>query len=108
VNSCQNNPPVTPHFAVDPVANPVVRAGEGYCQVYLETGWRMLLLGFSAGTAAAGVGTLSLAAPASTTLHRLLELGRPGLSLKWVWAPLVDRLPIPLLTRRAAAAAGCC
>jgi PAT family beta-lactamase induction signal transducer AmpG len=49
--------------------------------------------------------------------HREVDLTTIGIfdmvglpyALKFAWAPLVDRLPLPLLDRaRPAAAAGCC
>ena len=73
-------------------------------RVYLEpASLRMLALGFSAG--------LPLLLVLGTLSFRLREAGidRATISFlgwvalaygfKWVWAPLVDRLPIPLLTR---------
>jgi hypothetical protein len=43
-----------------------------------------------------------------TTIGYLSWVGL-AYGFKWVWAPLVDRLPIPLLTRCwGAGAAGCC
>jgi PAT family beta-lactamase induction signal transducer AmpG len=73
-------------------------------QVYLEAAtWRMLLLGFSAGLPLLLVfGTLSFwlreAGINRTTIGYLSWVGL-AYGFKWVWAPLVDRLPIPLLTR---------
>ena len=72
--------------------------------VYLEAAtWRMLLLGFSAGLPLLLVfGTLSFwlreAGINRTTIGYLSWVGL-AYGFKWVWAPLVDRLPIPLLTR---------
>jgi PAT family beta-lactamase induction signal transducer AmpG len=73
-------------------------------KVYLEApSLRMLALGFSAG--------LPLLLVLGTLAFRLREAGIDrstigflswiGLAyaVKWVWAPLVDRLPIPFLTR---------
>ncbi|MFZ1365383.1 MAG: permease [Brachymonas denitrificans] len=73
-------------------------------RVYLEpASLRMLALGFSAG--------LPLLLVLGTLSFRLREAGidRATISFlgwvalaygfKWVWAPLVDRMPIPLLTR---------
>ena len=73
-------------------------------RVYLEpASLRMLLLGMSAG--------LPLLLVLGTLSYRLREagidratisfLGWVGLAygFKWIWAPLVDRMPIPLLTR---------
>src|SRR5512139_4170009 len=64
---------------------------------------RMLLLGFAAG--------LPLLLVLGTLSYRLREAGIDRTTIgflswvalaygfKWAWAPLVDRLPIPLLTR---------
>jgi PAT family beta-lactamase induction signal transducer AmpG len=64
---------------------------------------RMLLLGFSAGLPLLLVfGTLSFwlreAGIDRTTIGYLSWIGL-AYGFKWVWAPLVDRMPIPLLTR---------
>ncbi len=73
-------------------------------KVYLEAPTlRMLLLGFSAGLPLLLVlGTLSFwlreAGIDRTTIGFLSWVGL-AYAFKWVWAPLVDRLPIPLLTR---------
>jgi len=73
-------------------------------QVYSEAATlRMLLLGFSAGLPLLLVfGTLSFwlreAGIDRTTIGYLSWVGL-AYGFKWVWAPLVDRLPIPLLTR---------
>ena len=73
-------------------------------RVYLEAATlRMLLLGFSAGLPLLLVfGTLSFwlreAGINRTTIGYLSWVGL-AYGFKWVWAPLVDRLPIPLLTR---------
>lgn len=73
-------------------------------RVYLEPPTlRMLLLGFSAGLPLLLVfGTLSFwlreAGIDRTTIGYLSWVGL-AYGFKWVWAPLVDRLPIPLLTR---------
>ena len=72
--------------------------------VYLEPPTvRMLLLGFSAGLPLLLVlGTLSFwlreAGLDRTTIGYLSWVGL-AYGFKWVWAPLVDRLPLPLLTR---------
>ena len=71
--------------------------------VYLEPPTvRMLLLGFSAGLPLLLVlGTLSFwlreAGIDRTTIGYLSWVGL-AYGFKWVWAPLVDRLPLPLLT----------
>jgi PAT family beta-lactamase induction signal transducer AmpG len=73
-------------------------------RVYLEpAALRMLLLGFSAGLPLLLVlGTLSFwlreAGIARATIGYLSWIGL-AYGLKWAWAPLVDRLPLPLLTR---------
>ena len=72
-------------------------------KVYLEPpSVRMLLLGFSAGLPLLLVlGTLSFwlreAGIDRTTIGYLSWVGL-AYGFKWMWAPLVDRLPIPLLT----------
>ena len=72
-------------------------------RVYLEAATlRMLLLGFSAGLPLLLVfGTLSFwlreAGIDRTTIGYLSWVGL-AYGFKWAWAPLVDRLPIPLLT----------
>ena len=72
-------------------------------RVYLEPATlRMLSLGFSAGLPLLLVlGTLSFwlreAGIDRTTIGYLSWVGL-AYAFKWVWAPLVDRLPIPLLT----------
>ena len=65
--------------------------------------WRMLLLGFSAGLPLLLVlGTLSFrlreAGIDRSTIGYLSWVGL-AYGFKWVWAPLVDRLPLPGLTR---------
>ena len=73
-------------------------------RVYLEAATlKMLLLGFSAGLPLLLVlGTLSFwlreAGIDRTTIGYLSWVGL-AYAFKWVWAPLVDRLPIPGLTR---------
>ena len=73
-------------------------------KVYSEAAtWRMLLLGFSAGLPLLLVfGTLSFwlreAGIDRTTIGYLSWVGL-AYGFKWVWAPLVDRMPIPVLTR---------
>jgi MFS transporter, PAT family, beta-lactamase induction signal transducer AmpG len=73
-------------------------------KVYLEPPTlRMLLLGFSAGLPLLLVfGTLSFwlreAGIDRTTIGYLSWVGL-AYGFKWVWAPLVDRMPIPLFTR---------
>jgi PAT family beta-lactamase induction signal transducer AmpG len=73
-------------------------------KVYLEPSTlRMLMLGFSAGLPLLLVlGTLSFwlreAGIDRTTIGYLSWVGL-AYAFKWVWAPLVDRMPIPMLTR---------
>ena len=73
-------------------------------RVYSEAATlRMLLLGFSAGLPLLLVfGTLSFwlreAGIDRTTIGYLSWVGL-AYGFKWAWAPLVDRMPIPLLTR---------
>jgi len=73
-------------------------------RVYLEpASLRMLLLGFSAGLPLLLVfGTLSFwlreAGVDRSTIGHLSWVGL-AYGFKWAWSPLVDRLPIPLLTR---------
>ena len=74
-------------------------------KVYLEpASLRMLSLGFSAGLPLLLVfGTLSFwlreAGIDRTTIGFLSWVGL-AYGFKWVWSPLLDRLPIPVLTRR--------
>jgi PAT family beta-lactamase induction signal transducer AmpG len=74
-------------------------------KVYLEpASLRMLSLGFSAGLPLLLVfGTLSFwlreAGINRSTIGYLSWVGL-AYGFKWVWAPLVDRLPLPWLTRR--------
>jgi PAT family beta-lactamase induction signal transducer AmpG len=73
-------------------------------RVYLEpAAWRMLCLGFSAGLPLLLVlGTLSFrlreAGIDRSTIGFLSWVGL-AYGFKWVWSPLVDRMPLPLLTR---------
>ncbi len=84
--------------------NPVKPTWRDTFKVYLEAPTlRMLLLGFSAGLPLLLVlGTLSFwlreAGIDRTTIGYLSWVGL-AYGFKWVWAPLVDRMPIPLLTR---------
>ena len=74
-------------------------------RVYLQpASLRMLLLGFSAGLPLLLVlGTLSFrlreAGIDRSTIGYLSWVGL-AYGFKWVWAPLVDRMPIPFLTHR--------
>ena len=65
--------------------------------------WVMLFLGFSAGIPILLIfGTLSLwlrEAGVSRSTATFFSWAIMGYSFKFVWAPLVDQLPIPLLTR---------
>ena len=102
------HPSPHPAVALAPEAVPEVAAAKpGWgetLRVYLEAPTlRMLLLGFSAGLPLLLVfGTLSFwlreAGIDRTTIGYLSWVGL-AYGFKWVWAPLVDRLPIPVLTR---------
>ncbi len=85
-------------------AAPAAHRWRDVWHVYAEAATlRMLLLGFSAGLPLLLVfGTLSFwlreAGIDRTTIGYLSWVGL-AYGFKWVWAPLVDRLPIPLFTR---------
>jgi hypothetical protein len=108
-------PDPTPAAAAPETAPPAPRSWLEALRVYLEpSSLRMLTLGFSAGLPLLLVlGTLSFrlreAGIDRSTIGYLSWVGL-AYGFKWVWAPLVDRLPIPLLTRGcwAVGAAGCC
>jgi PAT family beta-lactamase induction signal transducer AmpG len=91
----------TPPAAADSTAR---RSWREVLRVYSEPATlRMLLLGFSAGLPLLLVlGTLSFwlreAGIARATIGYLSWIGL-AYGFKWAWAPLVDRLPLPLLTR---------
>ena len=96
-------PPTLPQAAATDV--PIARPTWGETlRVYLEpASLRMFALGFSAGLPLLLVlGTLSFrlreAGLDRTTIGYLSWVGL-AYAFKWCWAPLVDRLPIPLLTR---------
>ena len=99
--SSQNVPAGPDAGPIDPDAKPAWR---DVWRVYAEVATlRMLLLGFSAGLPLLLVfGTLSFwlreAGIDRTTIGYLSWVGL-AYGFKWVWAPLVDRMPIPLLTR---------
>ena len=99
--SAQNIPAGPNDGPVDPGTKPAWRE---VWRVYAEVATlRMLLLGFSAGLPLLLVfGTLSFwlreAGIDRTTIGYLSWVGL-AYGFKWVWAPLVDRMPIPLLTR---------
>ena len=65
----------------------------------------MLLLGFSAGLPLLLIfGTLSLwlrEAGVERGVVTLFSWAALGYSFKFVWAPLVDRLPLPVIDRQA-------
>ena len=90
--------------SIDSNATPKPPGWLATLKVYLEpASVRMLLLGFSAGLPLLLVlGTLSFwlreAGIDRTTIGYLSWVGL-AYAFKWVWAPLVDRLPIPVLTR---------
>ena len=89
---------------ISPTQEPPVLGWRQALRVYLEpASLRMLTLGFSAGLPLLLVlGTLSFwlreAGLDRTTIGHLSWVGL-AYGFKWVWSPLVDRLPIPLLTR---------
>ena len=98
--------PAAPPAATEPgapTAEPQPTWGETL-RVYLEpASLRMFALGFSAGLPLLLVlGTLSFrlreAGLDRTTIGYLSWVGL-AYGFKWCWAPLVDRMPIPLLTR---------
>ncbi len=98
------HPSPHPAVAVPPEAAAAKPGWGQTLRVYLEAPTlRMLLLGFSAGLPLLLVfGTLSFwlreAGIDRSTIGYLSWVGL-AYGFKWVWAPLVDRLPIPLLTR---------
>ncbi|QIL45260.1 AmpG family muropeptide MFS transporter [Acidovorax sp. HDW3] len=87
-----------------PSSMPPRRSWAATWRVYTEpASLRMLALGFSAGLPLLLVlGTLSFwlreAGVDRTTIGYLSWVGL-AYAFKWVWAPLVDRLPLPFLTR---------
>ena len=93
---------VLPAASANP--QPTKRPWREVFAVYTEAATlRMLLLGFSAGLPLLLVfGTLSFwlreAGVNRTTIGYLSWVGL-AYAFKWVWAPLVDRMPIPVLTR---------
>jgi PAT family beta-lactamase induction signal transducer AmpG len=93
-------PPATPPLSPSPATSSWLAT----LKVYLEpASLRMLALGFSAGLPLALVfGTfffwLREAGVDRTTIGYLSWVGM-AYTFKWVWSPLVDRLPIPVLTR---------
>ena len=95
--------PVTSPSAAEPTPQPSPTWGETL-RVYLEpASLRMFALGFSAGLPLLLVlGTLSFrlreAGLDRTTIGYLSWVGL-AYAFKWCWAPLVDRLPLPFLTR---------
>ena len=88
----------------EPAAAAARPAGLDLLRVYLEpASLRMLSLGFSAGLPLLLVfGTLSFwlreAGVDRSTIGFLSWVGL-AYGFKWVWSPLVDRMPIPVLTR---------
>ena len=98
-------PPTLPTSAsAEPTEAPARPTWGETLRVYLEpASLRMFALGFSAGLPLLLVlGTLSFrlreAGLDRTTIGYLSWVGL-AYGFKWCWAPLVDRLPIPLLTR---------
>jgi MFS transporter, PAT family, beta-lactamase induction signal transducer AmpG len=92
-----------PTSITSPPATAAKRSWADTLKVYLEPPTlRMLLLGFAAGLPYLLVfGTLSFrlreAGIDRTTIGFLSWVGL-AYGFKWVWSPLVDRMPIPLLT----------
>ncbi len=88
----------------DPTASGRLAGWASALRVYLEPATlRMLFRGFSAGLPLLLVlGTLGFrlreAGIDRTTIGYLSWVGL-AYGFKWAWAPLVDRLPLPLLTR---------
>jgi len=88
----------------EPADNPTGTRWRDALRVYREpASLRMLLLGFSAGLPLLLVfGTLSFwlreAGVNRSTIGHLSWVGL-AYGFKWLWSPLVDRLPIPVLTR---------
>ncbi len=74
-----------------------------YAAVLDRRVWIMLLLGFSAGLPLLLIfGTLSLwlrEAGVERSVVTMFSWAALGYSFKFVWAPLVDQLPLPLVTR---------
>jgi len=97
-------PPTLPQAAPTDADTPARPTWGETLRVYLEpASLRMFALGFSAGLPLLLVlGTLSFrlreAGLDRTTIGYLSWVGL-AYGFKWCWAPLVDRLPIPLLTR---------
>jgi len=99
-------PPASPTASADPSAPaPVARPSwRQALRVYAEpASLRMLALGFSSGLPLLLVlGTLSFwlreAAIDRSSIGHLSWIGL-AYAFKWVWSPLVDRLPVPLLSR---------
>ena len=93
-----------PHSPDAPATSAPQRTWGQILKVYLEpASLRMLSLGFSAGLPLLLVfGTLSFwlreAGIDRTTIGFLSWVGL-AYGFKWVWSPLVDRMPIPWLTR---------
>ena len=100
-------PPISPQTTTQPAQTDTAPTRPSWgdtLRVYLEpASLRMFALGFSAGLPLLLVlGTLSFrlreAGLDRTTIGYLSWVGL-AYGFKWCWAPLVDRLPIPLLTR---------
>lgn len=87
-----------------PATPPARRSWAATIKVYAEpASLRMLALGFSAGLPLLLVlGTLSFwlrEAGINRTTIGYLSWVALAYAFKWVWSPLVDRMPLPLLTR---------
>ena len=91
--------------SADHAQTPTVRTWREALRLYLQpASLRMLALGFSAGLPLLLVlGTLSFrlreAGIDRSTIGYLSWVGL-AYGVKWMWAPLVDRMPIPWLTRQ--------
>jgi PAT family beta-lactamase induction signal transducer AmpG len=102
--SDKNSSSIMPAAPGVPTSEKVHKPWREVFAVYAEPATlRMLLLGFSAGLPLLLVfGTLSFwlreAGINRTTIGYLSWVGL-AYAFKWVWAPLVDRMPIPVLTR---------
>ncbi len=97
--------PMSDASSSSPVSSPAPRSWRTTFKVYAEpASLRMLALGFSAGLPLLLVlGTLSFwlrEAGINRTTIGYLSWVALAYAFKWVWSPLVDRMPIPWLTRQ--------
>jgi MFS transporter, PAT family, beta-lactamase induction signal transducer AmpG len=103
-NSTSNAAATRAADSIDPPAESAKRSWREAMHVYLEpASLRMFALGFSAGLPLLLVfGTLSFwlrEAGVNRATIGFISWVTLAYAFKWCWAPLVDRLPIPLLTR---------